>query len=129
MGLVSGAVFVTGRINVTASAGGCASSSFIFCRNASRALAMVSESTGVGAARGAWGAGWTVGAGTGAGCTTIGGACTVGAGAGVGAGSGCATTGGAGTTGAGAGAGATAAGIGCRSEEHTSELQSLRHLV
>src|ERR1035441_6841717 len=112
MGFVSCAVFVTAGVTVAASAGGCVSSSFIFCRKASRALAMVSESTGVGAARVAWGAVWTAGAGTGVGCTTVGGACTMGAGAGVGGGAGCATTGGAGTAGAGAGAGATAAGIG-----------------
>src|ERR1035441_2196036 len=113
MGFVSGAFLFTADVTVPASAGGCASSSFIFCRKASRALAMVSESTGVGAARVAWGAVWTAGAGTGVGCTTTGGACTVGAGEGVGAGAGCAITGGAGAAGAGAGAGATAAGIGC----------------
>src|ERR1035441_3472829 len=112
MGFVSGAALVTADVTLVASAGGCVSSSFIFCLKASRALAMVSESTGVGAASVAWGAVWTAGAATGVGCTTTGGACTVGAGTGVGAGAGCATIGGAGTTGAGAGAGATAAGIG-----------------
>ena len=68
-------------------AGGCVSSSFIFCRKSSRALAMLCSDTGAGTATTGCGVGCTAGAG--AGCATVGRGWAAGAGV-VGCATGCA---------------------------------------